>query len=217
MDVNPPDAAGVRMRPVGAAIMRPIGAVASPGVGTELSNHEATAFNLQARGVDFRMAPEQPTPDLQKCHAAFRAALPDNNSEWQPDIFALLLALQEQYPSGSGANQGETAFDVSLFEALRTCLGDMVADTETKNVSGRSIIVLKGDWKVDGETYALGFSRQVTSEALGIPKNSGCSRTPRHDHSCVLLRKQGNERKLRVVETSATVDLKTIKKSVIST
>ena len=68
-----------------------------------------------------------------------------------------------------------------LFEALKSYLGDMVADTETKNVSGKdqlSIIVLKGDWKVDGETYALGCSRQVASEALGIPKILGAPGRP---------------------------------------
>ena len=62
MDVNgnPPDATGtgMRMRPVGAAIMRPIGAVASSGVGTELSNHEATKFNLgRISSVDIATGP----------------------------------------------------------------------------------------------------------------------------------------------------------------
>ena len=97
MNGNPPDATGtgMRMRPVGAAIMRPIGVVASSGVGTELSNHEATAFNLQARGVEFQVSTLQPAPILEERVATFRATLPNINSVWEPDISELLHALEK--------------------------------------------------------------------------------------------------------------------------
>ena len=195
-------------RPLGATGVRPF-------VGSDSSNHDATAFTLRERGVHFESTESHPAPDLKTCRAAFWAALPEGDRYSEGDYNDLVTAVATQYQSGPDPNQGaETAFDIRLFEALKSYLGDMVADTETNKVSGKdqlSIIVLKGHWKVDGETYALGFSRQVTSAALGIPKNFGFSRMPRHDHSCVLLRKQGNEGKYRVMDTSATVELKTSK------
>ena len=206
-------AKGSRTRPIGAATLRPIGAISASSAGSEPSNHEATAFNLRERGVEFRPTDNQPPPDLTTCHAAFwaalRAALPKDHRYSEGNYNGLVTAVATQY-------QNETAFDMRLFEALFHYLGDTVAIRESNKASGRdqlSIIVLKGQWLFDGATYALGFSRQVTSEALGIPKDFGCSRTPRHDHSCVLLRKQREEENFSVVDASATVELKTSKKS----
>jgi len=210
-------------RPVGEVGIRPKGDISESSGGTRPSNHDATAKNLLDRGVNYKATTLQAAPQLQACHDAFWAALSvaggDERKKISPkkgDYSGLVAAVEKSYESGQRTNQGETAFEIELFEALNSYLGNTVAGRETIVVSGKSqlsIIVLKGHWNVDQVTYALGFSRQVTSEALGIPDNFGCAKRPRHDHSCVLLSKRGKQRTFRVMETSATVELKTIKQT----
>lgn len=75
-----------------------------------------------------------------------------------------------------------------------------------------TIIVLNNHWTLNDKTYAVGFSRQVTTKMLGIPESFGCAKSSRHDHTCVLLEKgvYDDNAKFVIVEASATVGLKTV-------
>ena len=106
----------VRTRPLGAAQRRPIGAVAAPGMGTGPSNHEATAINLQERGVMFETSALQSAPGLAECEATFRAALPNIDSEWIPDTSQLVEVLE----TSSKVDQGRTKVKLSLISVCLT-------------------------------------------------------------------------------------------------
>ena len=56
-----------------------------------------------------------------------------------------------------------------------------------------------------------GSAVKLPAKRWASPKNVGCARTSRHDHSCVLLRKRRrkSEEKFSVIDTSATIELKT--------
>ena len=147
-----------RSPPLVAAGLRPIGAVGwqirASSAGSETSNHEVTAFRLWERGVGFKPTKPHPAPDLKTCRAAFWATLPEGDQYPEGNYHDLVSAVAADYPSGPGTNQGETAFDMCLFWALKSYLGDMVDDTETNKASGKdlSTIVLKGQWVFDGAT-----------------------------------------------------------------
>lgn len=201
-------------RPIGVG-WRPLGAIEASAGGTVASGHEATARNLFDRGVTIgrRRVLEQP-PNLRACHDAFWKALSSGTNRRVPyeNYSEMASALDRSYPKGKGKNDGETAFDENLFEKFRNYLRDMVAEVITKKradgASSLAIIVLKDEWVIGGATYAMGFSRQVTSEQLGIPKEFGCAKSSRHDHSCVLLKKR-TDGVFSVIETSANIELKT--------
>ena len=201
-------------RPIGMG-EKPLGAIEASAGGTVASGHEATGRNLHERRVtvERNMVLEEPPKKLflKGRHDAFWKVMDSisgrNDREVPYDTYCDMVgALYQPYPRGSGRDEGETAFDRKLFDRFRIYLGDMVG-----TATSRDIIVLKGsEWVVgDGTTYAIGFSRQVTSEKLCIPLNFGCAKSSRHDHSCVLLTKGQTDGAFSVIETSANIELKT--------
>ena len=204
------DAVRPQDRPVGAAYPRPKGGTAPSSTGSCASNHRETAQTLRQRGVLFEETTPRELPALEVCHRAFWTALSPEIEETAANSDALVAAVDKLYERGKDTNQGETAFDIELFNALALYLGDMVETVQTIESSETpSIIVLKSQWEVGGVTYAVGFSRQVTTEMLRIPQDFGCTKSSRHDHSCVLLRKETGQIHFEVAEASATVELKT--------
>lgn len=143
-----------------------------------------------------------------------------------PFQYALLIeALEKVYKRGEATDQGETEFDETLFEALYKCLeefADPVMTTVKGNTreEGREVLKLIALKRLllkqhKGKEYTVGFSRQVTSESLQIPAYFRCTKSARHNHSCVLLVRNVGEstEHWRVLAPSATIELKTKEKA----